>query len=82
MNGRSLHPVFYNEVPAHKFSNPEQQSETRADRMNPATHFLSGWMIANVDSLERRDRTLVTAYPPGADQAFIAAMRGRLPFRR
>jgi hypothetical protein len=29
--------------------------------MNPVTHFLSGWMIANIDSLERRDRTLVTA---------------------
>ncbi len=28
--------------------------------MNPATHFLAGWLIANVDHLERRDRTLVT----------------------
>lgn len=28
--------------------------------MNPATHFLTGWVIANMDHLERRDRTLVT----------------------
>lgn len=28
--------------------------------MNPATHFLTGWLIANVDHLERRDRALVT----------------------
>lgn len=28
--------------------------------MNPATHFLTGWLIANGDHLERRDRTLVT----------------------
>jgi len=28
--------------------------------MNPATHFLAGWLIANVDHLERRDRALVT----------------------
>lgn len=28
--------------------------------MNPATHFLAGWLIANVDHLERRDRVLVT----------------------
>jgi inner membrane protein len=27
--------------------------------MNPATHFLAGWLIANVDHLERRDRALV-----------------------
>ncbi len=29
--------------------------------MNPVTHFLAGWLIANVNSLERRDRALVTA---------------------
>jgi inner membrane protein len=29
--------------------------------MNPVTHFLAGWLVANVDSLERRDRALVTA---------------------
>ena len=28
--------------------------------MNPATHFLAGWLIANADHLERRDRALVT----------------------
>jgi inner membrane protein len=28
--------------------------------MNPVTHFLAGWLIANVDHLERRDRVLVT----------------------
>jgi inner membrane protein len=28
--------------------------------MNPATHFLAGWLIANVDHLERKDRALVT----------------------
>jgi len=27
--------------------------------MNPVTHFLSGWLIANIDHLERRDRALV-----------------------
>ena len=37
--------------------------------MNPATHFLAGWLIANVDHLERRDRALVTlaAVIPDAD---------------
>lgn len=37
--------------------------------MNPATHFLTGWLIANVDHLERRDRALVTlaAVIPDAD---------------
>lgn len=37
--------------------------------MNPAMHFLAGWLIANVDHLERRDRTLVTlaAVIPDAD---------------
>jgi hypothetical protein len=28
--------------------------------MNPVTHFLTGWLIANVDDLERRDRAIVT----------------------
>jgi len=28
--------------------------------MSPATHFLTGWLIANIDHLERRDRALVT----------------------
>jgi len=28
--------------------------------MNPVTHFLAGWLIANVNHLERRDRALVT----------------------
>jgi hypothetical protein len=28
--------------------------------MNPVTHFLTGWLVANVDNLERRDRALVT----------------------
>jgi inner membrane protein len=28
--------------------------------MNPATHFLTGWLIANADHLERRDSALVT----------------------
>lgn len=28
--------------------------------MNPATHFFAGWLIANMDHLERRDRALVT----------------------
>lgn len=28
--------------------------------MNPATHFLTGWLIANVDHLERKDRALIT----------------------
>ena len=28
--------------------------------MNPVTHFLTGWLIANVDELERRDRAIVT----------------------
>ena len=28
--------------------------------MNPVTHFLAGWLVANVDGLERRDRALVT----------------------
>jgi len=28
--------------------------------VNPATHVLAGWLIANVDHLERRDRALVT----------------------
>lgn len=28
--------------------------------MNPATHFLAGWLIANMGQLERRDRALVT----------------------
>jgi hypothetical protein len=27
--------------------------------MNPVTHFLTGWLIANTDHLERRDRALV-----------------------
>jgi inner membrane protein len=37
--------------------------------MNPATHFLAGWLIANVDHLARRDRALVTlaAVIPDAD---------------
>lgn len=37
--------------------------------MNPAIHFLAGWLIANADHLERRDRTLVTlaAVIPDAD---------------
>ena len=28
--------------------------------MNPVTHFLTGWVVANVDDLERRDRAIVT----------------------
>ncbi len=28
--------------------------------MNPATHFLAGWLVANVDHLDRRDRVLIT----------------------
>jgi hypothetical protein len=28
--------------------------------MNPVTHFLTGWVIANVDDLGRRDRGIVT----------------------
>jgi len=28
--------------------------------MNPVTHFLAGWVIANGDDLERRDRAIVT----------------------
>ena len=37
--------------------------------MNPATHFLAGWLIVNGDYLERGDRTLVTlaAVTPDAD---------------
>jgi len=37
--------------------------------MNPTTHFLAGWLIANVDHLEKRDRGLVTlaAVIPDAD---------------
>lgn len=37
--------------------------------MNPVTHFLTGWLIANVDYLERRDRAIVTlaAVIPDAD---------------
>lgn len=37
--------------------------------MNPATHFLAGWLIANGDHLARRDRALVTlaAVIPDAD---------------
>lgn len=29
--------------------------------MNPVTHILTGWLIANFDRLERRDRAIVTA---------------------
>ncbi len=29
--------------------------------MNPITHLLAGWTVANLDGLERRDRALVTA---------------------
>jgi len=29
--------------------------------MNPITHLLAGWAVANLDGLERRDRALVTA---------------------
>jgi len=28
--------------------------------MNPVTHFLAGWSLANVSALERKDRTIVT----------------------
>lgn len=28
--------------------------------MNPVTHFLTGWVIANADDLDRRDRGIVT----------------------
>ena len=28
--------------------------------MNPATHLLAGWLVANMDHLERKDRALVT----------------------
>ena len=28
--------------------------------MSPVTHFLSGWALANLARLERRDRMLVT----------------------
>ena len=43
--------------------------------MNPATHFLGGWLIANVDRLERRDRALVTlaGVIPDADGLGILA---------
>jgi len=43
--------------------------------MNPATHFLAGWLIANADSLQRRDRALVTAASviPDADGLGILA---------
>src|SRR4030042_6433588 len=43
--------------------------------MNPATHFLAGWLIANVDRLERRDRALVTlaGVIPDADGLGILA---------
>jgi inner membrane protein len=37
--------------------------------LNPVTHFMAGWLIANMDHLERRDQTLVTlaAVIPDAD---------------
>ena len=43
--------------------------------MNPATHFLAGWLIANMDHLERRDRALVTlaGVVPDADGLGILA---------
>jgi len=43
--------------------------------LNPATHFLAGWLIANVDHLERRDRALVTlaGVMPDADGIGILA---------
>jgi inner membrane protein len=43
--------------------------------VNPATHFLAGWLIANVDHLERRDRALVTlaGVVPDADGLGILA---------
>jgi len=43
--------------------------------LNPATHFLAGWLIANIDHLERRDRALVTlaGVIPDADGLGILA---------
>ena len=43
--------------------------------MNPATHFLAGWLIANLDRLDRKDRVLVTlaSVIPDADGLGILA---------
>lgn len=43
--------------------------------MNPATHFLAGWLVANVGELERKDRTLiaVAGVIPDADGLGIVA---------
>lgn len=43
--------------------------------MNPVTHFLTGWVIANVDDLDRRDRAIVTltAVIPDVDGLGILA---------
>ncbi len=43
--------------------------------MSPATHFLSGWLLANTAKLERRDRALVTvsAIVPDIDGLGIIA---------
>jgi inner membrane protein len=30
-------------------------------RMSPITHFLTGWIVANADHLDRRDRAIATA---------------------
>ena len=37
--------------------------------MSPVTHFLTGWMVANVDSLDRRERiaVVVAGIAPDAD---------------
>jgi len=40
--------------------------------MNPVTHFLTGWLIANTDHLERRDRALVAV-----NRAVVEALRCR-----
>ena len=43
--------------------------------MNPVIHFLTGWVVANADGLERRDRNIVTlaAVLPDADGLGILA---------
>jgi inner membrane protein len=43
--------------------------------MNPVMHFLAGWLIANTDGFERRDRNIVTlaAIIPDADGLGILA---------
>jgi len=52
-----------------------RESKQRKRYMNPATHFLAGWLIANVDRLDRRDRALITlsSVIPDADGIGILA---------